>query len=111
MIQLKKIYTDSTYPLHFVYKDRDGVPIDITGATATLVLRKNLHTPPEITKAATIDGPNGLIQFEIEPTDTAGILDEETSGKYLIGAVLDHNGQKLTLLQTTVEVHQNIVSA
>ncbi|WP_269519461.1 hypothetical protein [Alteromonas sp. BMJM2] len=112
MQPLSKLYTNSHYPLTLIYKDKDGNPIDITGYTSKLVLRPSLSSNSVVTKTATIDGPNGKISFVIEPTDTVGILGEDFSSKFLIGATLTNtDGHVLTLLQTSVEVVENIVPA
>lgn len=112
MKPLSTLYTNSHYPITLVYKDKNNNPIDITGYTAKLVMRQSLNSTDVITKAATIDGPNGKISFVIEPNDTVGLLTDDFKAKYLLGATLTNTeGHTLTILQTSVEVHENVVPA
>lgn len=110
MKPLSKIYTHSTYSLPILYKDSDGNPINITGATAKFELRRSLYSTPVVSVNATIVGSTGSITFKVTPTDTATLLGENDSEKFVCGAVLTlSNGDKVTLFQTTVEVVQNVV--
>jgi hypothetical protein len=110
MKPLRKLYTNSHYPLKLVYKDNDGVPIDLTGYSAELMVRKSIFSEPLITKQADIDGPNGTITFTIAPEDTNGILGDESEASFLLGAVLKDQSEQITpLLQTQIEIHENIV--
>lgn len=110
MKPLQKIYTNSTYPLKLVYKDAFDVPIDITGASAKLAIRRTLFSAAVIYKSAVITGPSGEITFTITPEDTATVLKDADSEKFLVGAVLTlADGNIVTLFQTTVDVVQNIV--
>ncbi|QPG06967.1 hypothetical protein IT774_07640 [Salinimonas marina] len=113
MKPLPKLYTNSHYPLTLIYKDKDGVPIDITGYTAKLVIRRSLYTTPEIEKTATIGGLDGEITFTVEPADTVDILEADVdAAKYLMGAVMtDTAGKTLTILQSQIEVRRNIVQS
>ena len=54
MKPLRKLYTNSHYPLTLRYLDKDKNPIALTGYTATLVLRKSLYGTPVVTKNAAI---------------------------------------------------------
>jgi len=64
------IVAGDDYILTLVYKDNAGVIIDITGASARMMVRKSYYTAPVITKAATIDGPLGEMVFDFDPADT-----------------------------------------
>lgn len=111
MKPLSKIYTHSTYPLTLLYKDSADAAIDITGASAKLVLRRSAYTAPVLEKDAVITGPLGKIDFTINPSDTTDTLDERDSETFQVGAKLIlSTGEEVTLLQTSVEMHRNIVT-
>ena len=110
MKPLSKIYTNTHYPISIIYKDTDGAPINVAGSSATFALRRSLFSDPVISTNATIDGVNGGITFNVDPTHTANLLGEKDSEKFLCGAVLTlANGTKVNLFQTTVDVVQNVV--
>jgi hypothetical protein len=112
MKPLSNLYTNSHYPLELIYEDENGAPIDITGATATLVIRKTSTSPISITKEATITGLEGKVSFSITPDDTAGILTDRDSEKYLCGVVITFaDGKILVLLQTSITIAENVVPA
>ena len=66
-----------------VYRDADGIIIDLTGATARLVARQGFYTDVLLEKAAVIDGANGEIKFNFIPSDTANILENEQEKRIL----------------------------
>ncbi|KXJ61635.1 MAG: hypothetical protein AXW14_08470 [Alteromonas sp. Nap_26] len=110
MKPLRKLYTNSHYPLTLRYLDKDKQPIPLTGYTAELVVRKRLFDGAAITKSATVTPEEGLIEFVIEPADTEGVLGEDASATFLIGATMTSpEGNVTTLFQSTIEIQENIV--
>ncbi|AYA64323.1 hypothetical protein [Alteromonas sp. RKMC-009] len=111
MKPLKTLYTDSHYQLRLVYTDADGTPVDITGATATMVLRNTIESAALVTTSATIDGPTGTIEFTIPPEDTSTLIDaKRPERKLLAGAMLYlPDDLSIPLFNTTVLAKKNIV--
>lgn len=112
MKPLKKMYTNSDYSLTAYYKDSMGTAINITGASAKLVIRKTLEKAPIIQSTGIVEGANGKITFNIPPADNRNVLvdEEKDVEKFLIGAVLTlSDGKVITLFQSTIEIQQNIV--
>jgi len=107
MKSLSKIYTNTNYPLVITYRDTNSAPIDITGATAVFVVRRTLQSTPVINVAGTIDGANGKITFDVTPEDTAGVLSDSDSEKFICGCVLDLTGEKIHLFQTTIYIERS----
>ena len=111
MRPLSTIYTNITHPLTLIYSDTEEAPIDITGATAELVIRRSAFSTPVITKSAVINGASGTIMFTILPSDTQDILGERESEKFMCGAVLTlTDGSTVNLFQSNVTIQYNIVT-
>jgi hypothetical protein len=76
-----------TWRISFRWANPDGTPIDITGWTAKLQVRRS----PDLTSASaltltsnpaaglTVDGPNGTVTGRASPTQTAAIA----AGRYV----------------------------
>lgn len=103
------ITADNNYTLKLVYKDEAGWPIDITGATAEFVMRRSMYSPELIRKQASINGTEGKVVFELEPTDTGLLLDNTNEEKFIYAAQLEMaDGKKVTLATGDVILKQNI---
>lgn len=66
----------------FVYNDAAGAPIDITGASAILTVRKSVMDAAIITVNAVITGASGTITFPLVPADTINILGSDNRETY-----------------------------
>lgn len=111
MKPLQPIISNTTQTYTVKYTDKEGTPVDLTGASALLVLRKNLDTAPIAANAGVINVVTGEVVLEVLPSDTADILGERDKATYLIGATLTlANGRIINLFQLPVVVKQNIVS-
>jgi hypothetical protein len=110
MSPLNKIYTHTDYPLVLIYKDAQGAVINLAGASAEFMISRTVYSTPVITVAATINGPEGKITFGITPTDTALVLDDKDSEKFICGAVLTLDGARIPLFQTTVDIVRSLVT-
>lgn len=111
MKPLKDILTSTTHTLKLTYTDDADAPIDITGASAKLVLKRSVHAAEVIAVDATIDALNGGIEFKIPATATADVLGEHDSEKFIVGAVLTlASAEKIPLFQTTVNVVASVVA-
>lgn len=110
MKPLRKLYTNSHYPLTLSYRDKDKNPVPLVGYTAQLMIRKSLVSDPIITKNATIEEQEGNINFVVSPEDTVDVLVDDTEGMFLIGVTMTSpDGQTTTLFQSTIEIKENIV--
>lgn len=83
------------YPFVLIYKDATKTPIDITGASARIMVRKTLYSTAIIDLLATIDGPNGKMTFNFIPSHTDSLLNNESEIRYIFDGIL-------TLLDGTV---------
>jgi hypothetical protein len=57
----------------FIWKDSEGVPVDLTGYTARMHLRKKLTTQHD---RITLGGLTGRIEVTFEATDTIDLTDK-----------------------------------
>jgi hypothetical protein len=112
MKPLKPIYTGTTYELKITYEDAAQAPIDITGATATLVIRRSAFAPILVTVAAVIKPLEGGIVFTVDPSETVTILDDDReTEKFLLGAALTlADGSVINLFQTSIDINLSILS-
>ena len=112
-MNLKSIVTNTTRKFIFKYKDSNNAPIDITGATGVLVVKKSKRTTqPLLTVDAVIEGAEGIITFDITPILTKDIELKGSCEKFLIGAVLTLADESvISLLQGDIEIVQNVVTA
>ena len=109
MKKLSPIIANTTYSLVFDYKDKNGIAIDITGATAKLSLRKTALDLVSIDAIGVVEGVEGKITFNILPEQTNGIL-ERSKETYFIGAILTlASGEVISLLQSEIQIQENIV--
>jgi hypothetical protein len=100
------IKTGTTFELKFVYNDVDGLPIDITGATARMQMRRSARSPVTIDSTATINGLAGEVLFTIASNQTSNILkDGANSEQFYFDALLTTaDGKTVVLGEGTAEV-------
>lgn len=104
------ITADNHYTLKLVYKDADGFPIDLSGASAVFVLRRSMYSEVLIQRDADIEGVIGEININLVPDDTANILEDVNEETFIYGIQLtDANGIKRLIAQGKAVIQQNIV--
>lgn len=80
-----EIKEGNDYNITLRYKDSLGVIVDITGASARMMIRKGVYSPVLLTKAAIINGPAGTMLFSLTAAETASTVEankELTAYKY-----------------------------
>lgn len=104
------ITADNHYILKLVYKDGDGFPIDLTGASAVFVLRRSMYSPVVIHKDAGINAEEGEIIFTILPEETADLLNDDIEETFIYGVQLTQvNGLKTNIAGGKAVIVQNVV--
>ena len=109
MTNLEPLILGTTYTLDLLYTDANDAPIDLTGATAQLQIKKHIVGTTLVDVAATITPDQGRIEFKITPTQSQALSLQRTEEEFLIGAVLNMGEDVINLIQTTIPVKQNIV--
>lgn len=95
MANLVRKLNDTRPLLHATLKDRDGTPIDLTGASVRFLWRLQGTTSAQ-SKAATLVVPSaGEVEVNLTPADlpTAGVYDAEfeiTANGHVISVPSDH---------------------
>ncbi len=104
------IKTGTTYELKFIYNDVDGIPINITGASARMQLRRSTHSPVSAEPSSVINGEAGEITFKFLPEDTTSILKNNAEAETFLFDVLLTltNGDVILLADGKAEVKQVI---
>lgn len=103
------ITADNHYTLKLVYKDAEGFPIDITGASAKFVLRRSMYSPIVVNRAADIVGNTGEISVTLVPADTASLLDDVIEEQFVYGVELTlADGTRRVILNGEAILEQNI---
>jgi len=103
------ITADNHYTLKLVYKDVDGFPIDLSGATAVFVLRRSMYTDALINREAVINAAAGEIEINILPEDTADVLDQVNEETFIYGIQLTTaDGTKRLITQGNAVIQQNV---
>ena len=104
------ITADNHYILKLVYKDGDGFPVDLSGASALFVLRRSMYSPILIERAADIKGSTGEISLTLVPEDTSGILDDVLEETFIYGVQLTQaDGIKTMIVTGEAVINQNII--
>ena len=80
------------------YKDSCKNIIDLTGATARMMVRKNHYITPIITKVAIITEAAGEILFDFDPSDTNTLITSGTELKFIYDVELTEVGGIITIL-------------
>ena len=94
------IVAGKTHYVKLVYKDGGGNIIDITDATAKLMVRKSMYTAALLDVNAIIVGAAGEMTFLIEPATTVNLLDNKCSDTFICGAELTlASGSKIPFLE------------
>lgn len=109
MTELEPLILGTTYTVDLQYTDSNDAPIDLTGATATLQIKKHMVSQALVDVSATITEAEGRIEFKITPTESDALTLQRAEEEFLIGAVLTLDGDVINLLQSTLLVKQNIV--
>lgn len=103
------IKAGKNYTLKLVYKDCDGFIVDITGASARIMMRRSMASDALVDVSANIDGPAGEIVFEFEPSDTANVLGDSVEDKLLYDVSLTLNdGKEFIILEGVALIRQSI---
>lgn len=94
-----EIEQGATFDLVFLYQDESGEPIDMTGSTARMQLRRQFNSPSSLLSLTTengritIDVIEGKITLNISATDTAtlngsGVYDLELVNGSIVNRIL-----------------------
>lgn len=95
--------------IELTYKDCDGFVIDITGASARMMMRRSMYSDPIIDVTASIIGNTGSIIFDLSPSDTAGILDAYPEEKLIYDVELTlANGKKRVILEGVATLRESV---
>ena len=93
---------NATFTFIVEYKDNDGDPISLTGASAKLQVRdtkggsKLAFTLTSPSGGITIDAPNGKLTVKMTPTQTNKLFYPKSSYDLMI---IDSNGNRIKLLE------------
>lgn len=90
----------ATFNLEFLYQDQNGDPIDLTGMTARMQLRRQFNSPDALLNMTTengrisLSGTSGTITLNISATDTAsltgsGVYDLELVNGPVVNRILE----------------------
>ena len=93
------------------YKDSEGQPIDITGATADMEVKKSTYDDSPVIPAtnAVITGADGLIEFSFSPSETLTLLGTEQLARFVYDTQLTlDDGTVKTLTGGELNVHRGI---
>jgi len=101
----------SIFTLNLIYQDSSGVPINLTGNTARMQLRRKFGSIADLTLTSAdgdivITGNTGNILITISDEDT-GSLD---SGFYLYDLELDNAGVVSRLIQGQITLSQQVTA-
>jgi len=103
------ITADNHYTLKLVYKDADGFPIDLTGASAKFVLRRSMYSPIVVNQEAVITGTTGEIAITLPPAATATLLDNVIEEQFVYGVELTQaDDTRRVIVDGEAVVKQNI---
>lgn len=95
-----EIEQGATFDIAFLYEDGDGNPIDLTGMTARMQLRRQFNSPDSLLDLTTengrisIEGLTGTITLYVSATDTAlltgsGVYDLELVNGSAVNRILN----------------------
>jgi hypothetical protein len=79
-----------------LYLKKSGNVLDLTGASARLVIRRSLFGPVLKGIDATVTGNEGKLVFPLVPADTDGWLTEQKEEDYVFGISLTDAAGKVT---------------
>jgi hypothetical protein len=103
---------NATFMFQVQYTLEDEItPIDITGATAKMQVRdtkggtKLAFTLTSPSGGITIDGPSGMLNVKITPTQTNKLFYPKSSYDIM---VVDSNGNKIKLLEGFITLSRSV---
>lgn len=101
----------ATFYLNLIYQDSNKVPVNLTGNTARMQLRRAFDSPAELTLTSAdgdivITGPTGNILITISDEDTGSL----EAGFYLYDLELDNGGIITRLIQGQITVAQQVTA-
>lgn len=101
----------ATWDISMVFKDGDGDPVDLTGYTARMMIRKNISdATPQLELSTTngriiITAGTGGIQLLVEAEDTADL--DFVSGVYDL-EIEDSGGVVTRLMEGEIELSKEV---
>lgn len=99
----------SVFYINMLYQDPNGDPIDLTGMTARMQLRRTYNTPAELTLTSP---SNGIVITPLIGKIAVTITDEQTgalgSGFYLYDLELNNAGVIDRIIQGTLTVSAQV---
>jgi len=100
----------STWTLQIVYEDPNGTPINLTGYTAEMQVRRKFDSPAPVLTLAT--GGQGIVITGGTGTIAITATDEQTeaidAGLYVYDLELDNGGVRTRLIQGSVTVSAEV---
>jgi len=100
----------STWSVQLIYKDPNGAPINLSGYTAKMQLRRKFDSPTAVLTLAT--GGQGITITGITGTIAITATDEQTGtidgGLYVYDLELDNGGVITRLIQGQVTVSPQV---
>ena len=102
---------NTTFTFIVEYKDSDGDPVDITGASAKMQVRdtkggsKLAFSLTSPSGGITIDGPNGKLTIKITPTQTNKLFYPKSSYDIML---TDSNLNKTKLLEGFMTLSRSV---
>ena len=93
------------------YKDSEGQPIDLTGATAEMEIKKSSYDAAPVIPASigAITGPDGLIEFTFTTSETITLLGSEQLARFVYDTQLTlDDGSVKTLTGGDINGHRGI---
>jgi len=102
---------NATFTFIVEYKDNNGAPINLTGATAKMQVRdtkggtKLAFTLTTPAGGITIDGPNGKLTIKMTPTQTNKLFYPKSSYDIM---VTDSNTNKIKILEGFLTLSRSV---
>ena len=103
---------NATFSFQVQYTQEDGeTPIDLTGASAKMQVRdtkggnKLAVTLTSPSGGITIDGPEGILNIKMTPTQTNKLFYPKSSYDVM---VIDSNGNKIKLLEGFMTLNRSV---
>jgi len=105
-------YSGDDLELVVTIQDENGAGLDITSATVTWVLKRNINSTALVTKTVgsgiVLTTPaSGIITISIDPADTAAVFSAEGKPFYHEIELTDVSGNVTTVLFGTFEVKKD----
>jgi len=103
--------TNETFSMQLVYKDRNKLPIDITGYTAHMQVRNKpggnvlILDSNNVGNSITVDGPNGVVNVEFGVDNMLGVTAQK--GAYDL-ALIDPADKPAVVVEGTVAIIKGV---